>query len=224
MIHVAILKPNYIREILGGTKTIESRLTKTNQPPHGRVAAGERLFLKASGGPFMATAVAGKVLSFDGLDPAGVKKIEKRYRRAIGGDDAYWAWKRDSVYATLIALTEVEPMEVGPKYKVAYMKAWYVLDESLSPLRDIVLTAGAIRNRYASLPSAGKTSTTKRAITLDLPDGERVVTELANGRMLRWRGWGAVYDAAGALPGDRLRFIAVGQGHYRVSVVKASPV
>ena len=52
MIHVAILKPNYIRDILAGDKTIESRFTKTNQPPHGRVAVGERLFLKASGGPF----------------------------------------------------------------------------------------------------------------------------------------------------------------------------
>lgn len=44
MLHVAILKPNYIRDILAGTKTVESRLTKTNQPPHGRVETGERLF------------------------------------------------------------------------------------------------------------------------------------------------------------------------------------
>jgi len=51
MIHVAILKPGYIQAILAGTKTIESRLTKTAQPPYGKVVTGERLYLKASGGP-----------------------------------------------------------------------------------------------------------------------------------------------------------------------------
>lgn len=174
----------------------------------------------------MATALAGEVLSFDGLAPAGVAKIEKRYRRAIGGDDAYWRSKRDSRFATLVELTQVEPIDVGPTYKVAYMKAWYVLDEALSPVRDYVLTAGAIRNRYASLPAvAGRTKSaaSSRAITLDLPDGPRIETDLASGRMLRWRGWGVVYDAAQARPGDRLRFVAVGPNHYRVSVVKATP-
>lgn len=226
MIHVAILKPNYIRDILAGTKTVESRLTKTNQPPHGRVGSGERLFLKASGGPFMATAVAGEVLSFEGLTPAGVKQIRKQHGRAIGGDDAYWDWKRDSVFATLVGLDEVEPIDVGPKYKVAYMKAWYVLDDSLSPLRDFVLTDGAIRNRYASLPTASRRGKPPlhdgQSITLDLPDGSCVETDLANGRMLRWRGWGAVYDTAEAQPGDRLRFVAIGPRRYRVSVVKAA--
>lgn len=220
MIHVAILKPNYIRDILAGTKTVESRLTKTNQPPHGRVAAGERLFLKASGGPFMATAVAGDVLSWDGLTPAGITKIRKQHGRAIGGDDAYWRLKRDSAFATLIQLGLVEPLDVGPAYKVAYMKAWYVLDEALGPLRETVLTAGAIRNRYATLPGVGKKPESGLRITLELPDTETIETDLSRGRTIRWRGWGPVFDAADAQPGDRLRFVALGPRHYRVSICK----
>lgn len=220
MIHVAILKPNYIRDILAGTKTVESRLTKTNQPPHGRVQPGERLFLKASGGPFLATAIANRVMSWDHLDPAGVAKIEKKHRPAIGGDDAYWQAKSDSRFATLIRLAEVEPFDIGPSYKVAYMKAWYVLDDALSPLRETVLTAGAIRNRYAALPGRRGEPAPAIPVTLELPEGEPVVTDVVRGRTLRWRGWGPLYNSAGAQPGDRLRFVTVGTNRYRVSLHK----
>ncbi|MFI4859316.1 MAG: hypothetical protein ACIAXF_01405 [Phycisphaerales bacterium JB063] len=229
MLHVAILKPNYIRDILAGEKTIESRLTKTNQPPHGQVTAGERLYLKASGGPFMAMAIASEVMSWADLTPAQYSRIEQQYRPAIGGDDAYWQMKRESRYATLIRLADVEPIDVGPKYKIAYMKAWYVLDEALNPVRDLALTAGAIRNRYAALPRAASSKTSRpqadpsQAITLELPDGERVETELTKTRMLRWRGWGKLYDAQQAQPGDTLRFIAIGPSTYRVSVLNHGP-
>lgn len=219
MIHVAILKPGYLRAILDGTKTIESRLTKTMQPPHGKVQPGERLFLKASGGPFMATALAGKVLSHQDLTPRGIDKMRRKYNKPIGGDEAYWEMKRESRFATLIELNEVEPISVGPKYKVAYMKAWYVLDEAISPLRDWTITPGAIRNRYACLPASEKsTMQPGKPITLDLPDGQVIHTELARSRMLRWRGWGPVYESASAKAGDKLRFIATGPGHFSVYV------
>lgn len=219
MIHLAILKPNYIRDILAGTKTVESRLTRTMQPPHGKVTPGERLFLKASGGPFMATAVAGRIETFADLNPANIKRLRKDFGKLIGGDDAYWDAKCQSRFATLIWLDRVEPIDVGPAYKVAYMKAWYVLNEAVSPLREWVLTDGAIRNRYASLPGAS-VKLKDTPITLELPDGQTVVTKLVKGRQLQWRGWGPVYDAAGAEPGDAVRFVAVGPRRYRVSVVQ----
>lgn len=219
MIHVAILKPNYIRDILAGHKTVESRLTKTMQPPHGKVAQGERLFLKASGGPFMATALAGQVLTFIDQCPRDIDHLRKRYGKDIGGDDAYWGLKRDSRFATLITLHEVEPITVGPKYKAAYMKAWYVLDDQLSPVRDWAITAGALRNHYAMLP--GKIhATTGLPITLELPGGEVVQTQFASGRRLRWRGWGPTYAAAGVQPGDLLRYVAVGTRRYAVQFVR----
>ncbi|MGB0766644.1 MAG: hypothetical protein ACPGYV_02920 [Phycisphaeraceae bacterium] len=221
MIHVAILKPGYIREVLDGVKTIESRLTKTMQPPHGQIAAGERLFLKASGGPFMATAVAGRIDAFRDMKPMDVERLRETFGEAIGGDDAYWSMKRESRFATLVELREVEPLSVGPTYKVAYMKAWYVLDEWRSPVRDWTITPGALRNRYACLPGSGKRKAmTSRAIALELPSGETVSTEVARGRMLRWRGWGAVYEAAGARAGDTLRYVALGGGRYAVRLVR----
>lgn len=217
MLHVAILKPNYIRDILAGAKTIESRLTRTMQPPHGKVAAGERLFLKASGGPYLAMAVAARVETWLDATPADLGQIERKYRRQIGGDDAYWLAKRDSRFVTLIWLDQVEPIDVGPAYKVAYMKAWYLLDEARSPVRDYVLTDGAIRNRYACIPAVSE-KRRDRPITLLLPDGQAVQTQLVKGRQVRWRGWGALYEQANAKPGDRVRFVAVGPGRYRVSI------
>jgi len=221
MIHVAILKPGYIKDILAGRKTIESRLTKTRQPPHGRIEEGQRLFLKASGGPFMATAVASAVSGFEDMQREDVKQLRKQYGEQIGGDDAYWALKRDSRFATLIELTDVEPIEVGPKYKVAYMKAWYVLDDALSPLRDWVITDGALQNNYACLPIAKQSPhKQEQPIKLHLPHGETVVTDLVDGRRVRWRGWGPVYRAAGARAGDVLRFVEIEPRQYTVRVVR----
>lgn len=221
MIHVAILKPGYLNEILAGRKTIESRLTKTAQPPFEKIETGERLFLKASAGPFMATAIAGKVLCIGNLQPRDIDQLHKRYGRLIGGDDDYWQSKRDSRYATLIELRDVEPIDVGPNYSPAHMKAWYVLDDRHSPLRDWEITAGALRNRYAMLPLPGESARlTGSAITLELPDGEVVSTDLVKGRMLRWRGWGPTYESANAKAGDVLRYLALGSGRYAVRVVK----
>lgn len=221
MIHVAILKPGYINAILEGHKTVESRLTKTMQPPHGKVETGERLFLKASGGPFMATAVAGKVQSYAALTPTKVQQLRKQFASTVGGTSEYWHAKRESRYGTFISLTHVEPITVGPKYKPAHMKAWYVLDDALSPVHDWVITAGALRNRYAMLPMIeSRIKQQGLAITLELPDSAVVQTEVASGRRLRWRGWGPIYQASNAAPGDLLRFIQLAKGHYAVRVVQ----
>lgn len=135
MIHIAILKPGYIKAILAGTKTIESRLTKTAQPPFGKITTGERLFLKASGGPFMATAIAGEVICIEAQSPDAIDRVYKQYGNQIGGDRTYWQAKRDCRYITLVELKRVEPIDIGPPYRKAYMKAWYVLDEDRDPLK-----------------------------------------------------------------------------------------
>ena len=83
----------------------------------------------------MATAIAGVVQSFSEMTPEDILELRKRYGKAIDVDDAYWDMKQDSRYATLIELTKVEPIQIGPPYKVAYMKAWYVLDEDRDPRR-----------------------------------------------------------------------------------------
>ena len=216
-IHIAILKLPYLRAILDGRKTIESRLSKGVCDPFGRVREGERLYFKASGGPFMGTALAGQVMEWDALTPDTVAEIERRYRPAIGGEDAYWHAKRDAVVATLIRLREVEALEVGPEFRGANMKAWHVLPDDRDIMREVKLTAGNIRNRHVTLRGAS-TAMRGEPITLQLPDGVEVVTDFPPGKaMLRWRGWGRYFDAFAVEPGDTVRFVALGHRRYRVT-------
>jgi predicted transcriptional regulator len=214
-IHVAILKPTYARMILDGKKTVESRLTRTAQPPYRAIESGERIFIKASAGPFMATAIAGLIEQHQGLEPRDIQRLHRHHNNAVCGDDAYWELKENSRFAVFIHLTQVEPIEVGPAYNKS-MRAWHVLDESLSPLMDISLTDGAIRNRYLSLPGVSQ-KMRSRPVTLLMPDGQEIVTGFADGKpRLRWRGWGSYYDEYRLLSGDTVRLIALQGGLYRV--------
>ncbi len=216
-VHVAILKPSYLRAILDGRKTIESRLSKVACAPFGCVKRGERLFLKASGGPFMGTATAGEVMEWDSLTPQVVAEIERRYRPAIGGDDDYWQRKRDAVVATLIRLREVEPLDVGPAFAPANMKAWHMLPDERDIVRDVGLSAGNIRQRHVSIKGASA-DLRQHSVTLIMPDGVEVATDFPPGKaMLRWRGWGRYFDAFAVAPGDTVRFVAVGPWRYRVT-------
>ncbi|MEM8783408.1 MAG: ASCH domain-containing protein [Planctomycetota bacterium] len=215
-VHVAILRKPYLDAVLAGTKTIESRLTRTAKEPYGSIAAGERLFLKQSGGPFRATAIAVGVEQFGGLRPSDVEGLRRRFQARVGGDHAYWRDKRDARFAVFVTLGAVESLSAGPSYAVQSMRAWYTLPGSVSPLHETVLTSGAIRNRYAALPGVSERLRGSR-LTLVLPDGREVSTEFAAGSRLRWRGWGEVYAAAGVSPGDRVRYVALGDDRFAVS-------
>lgn len=221
-IHVAILKAPYIAAILRGEKTVESRLTATAQPPFGRIAVGERLFLKASGGPFHATARAAAVEQHGELTRDAMRQLYQRYHRRVGGDDDYWQSKADSRYATFITLRDVEPIDVGPDYPRVNMKAWHVLDEADTPLVDITLTRGAIRNRYVAIPP-GFTRFPEGPATLVMPDGAVIESEINPRRHVGGRGWAAYHRGYGARPGDAVRFVAVADRRYRVTYVKPAP-
>ena len=214
-IHVAILHSRYLRLILAGEKTIESRLSKVAAPPFRAIEPGERLFLKHSGGPFAATAIAGDVQFAQNLTPARVEALRKQYNGRIGGEANYWQNKRASKYATLIHLRDVEPMDVGPTYPRSPYKAWFVLEDSASPLIETTLTDGAIRNHYVRLPAGALPA--EETFTLELPDGRTVTSSLTRGRMIRWRGWGPYFANRSMRAGDRVRLVARGPGVYRVS-------
>ena len=219
-LHVAILKPEYIRMILEGRKAVESRLSKLRTPPFGVVREGERIFFKASGGPFMAMAFAEEVHHLADQTPADLDRLQHVWNPAVCGPAEYWMERRDRPFATFIRLRGVEPMSVGPAFKPQNMRAWYVLDESADPVTDVTLTAGAIRNHYLSLPVASA-ALRESPVSLQMPDGETVQTDFVEGGpMLRWRGWARYYAAFAVRPGDAVRFVALGSRRYRVRFVR----
>lgn len=130
--HVAILWPQYIRLILSGKKTVESRLTITSRPPYRAIKPGDRIYFKASSGPFLATAVAGKVEFHEGLTPDKIDGLRKRHNDAVCGDAEFWERKRDSRYATFITLCDIKPIADfdAPRIKPSRGLAWFVIDNS----------------------------------------------------------------------------------------------
>ncbi len=129
MIHVAILYEKYLRAILEGRKTIEMRLTLTNRAPFEAIEAGERLYLKRSGGPFRATAIADHVMFVRDLCPSDIARIRRDYNEWIGADGEAWNARRHARYASLIWLRDVEPIRFGPRMKPHHGVAWQCLPE-----------------------------------------------------------------------------------------------
>jgi len=216
-LHVAILRRPYLDRILDGAKTLECRLTRTPRAPFGRVAAGDTLYLKQSAGPFRGRAVAGEIVSQSDLTPADVDRIRDRYGDRVLGEPDYWQSKRDSRYATLIELRSVEPVDVGPALAPSHGLAWFVLPADADPVHETPLTAGAIRNRYVQLPRRWSETLRGEAITLELPDGRHVVSEVRTDDRLRWRSWGLSFEQAHVQPGDRIRLVRLDARRYRVS-------
>jgi hypothetical protein len=123
---LVILKKPYLDLILSGRKTIELRLTRARRVPGLRVVAGDRLFLKASGGPVCAVATAGEVRYYEDLTPERIAEIRRQFNEQIGGDDAVWQGMMDCRSGFLVWLRDVrliEPVRIEKKD----WRAWVVL-------------------------------------------------------------------------------------------------
>lgn len=219
-VHVAILLKRYIELILAGDKSVESRLTITPRTPYRRIAPGERIYFKASAGPFMATAVADAVEFYDSLTPARVAALKKQWNSQVRGEAGYWLKKSNSRYATFIRLRDVQPAATGPRIPPSQGLAWFTLSDTMAPPAppagasfEIALTAGGIRNGYVAAPRALRAN---GAIRLRLPDGQTVQTDVYRGQRIRWRGWRKLFSAHQVEPGDRVRLEETSPQNYRV--------
>jgi ASC-1-like (ASCH) protein len=134
--HLVILKRPYLELILTGTKTIELRLSKTRPPMFGRVRPGDRLFLKASGGPVCGRADVSHVEYHADLTPERIRDLKHRHNHAIGGSDAIWESLMDRRYGFLTWMVNVQHME--PLYiEKKDWRAWVLL----TPGKDFGLLA-----------------------------------------------------------------------------------
>jgi len=126
--HLVILKKPYLDAILGGTKRIESRFTKTKRYNFGKVLIGDKLFLKVSSGPVCAIATVAAIKNFDSLIPKQILKLKQRYNHYIGGSEEYWRSKMNCRFGFLVWLKDVraiEPVRIRKKD----WRAWVVLTE-----------------------------------------------------------------------------------------------
>ena len=109
--HLVILKKPYLEAIWAGGKTLELRLTRARRPVSGRVSPGDRLLLKASGGPVCGLATVEAVEHYEDLTPERIVEIRRRYGNRIGGDDTVWESMMDCRSGFLVRLADVRPIE-----------------------------------------------------------------------------------------------------------------
>jgi ASC-1-like (ASCH) protein len=134
--HLVILKRPYLESILNGDKTIELRLTKTKPAVFGRVLPGDKLFLKASGGPVYGAASVSYVEYHANLTPKQIRRLKLQHHHAIRGSDAVWDSLMNRKYGFLVWLANVR--RIDPIYiEKKDLRAWVML----TPGKDFGLLA-----------------------------------------------------------------------------------
>lgn len=110
-IHLGVFVEPFLKAILDGRKTIESRFALNRTPPFDRVQAGDLILLKRSGGPVVGIALAGETNSFE-LDEGIMDSIRDRFAKQLfAEDDEFWSARAEKRYATLIEIDEVTSIE-----------------------------------------------------------------------------------------------------------------
>jgi hypothetical protein len=124
-LHLAIFVEPYLRFILDGSKTIESRFSSRSIPPHGRVGTGDIILLKGAGRPIVGWCRAGTVWDYE-LDPTSWAEIQDRFTPALRPQDGFWEARQAAQFATLIEVRDVNPISPTPIGK-RDRRGWVVL-------------------------------------------------------------------------------------------------
>lgn len=128
-LHLAILVEPYLKYILEGKKTIESRFSERRVAPYRRVKRDDVILLKRSGGPVVGLCRASDIWYYE-LDPESWTEIRTGFSKMICVQDPdFWRKRKSAEFATLIRLTNV--MRIQPfKYSKRDRRAWVVLKPS----------------------------------------------------------------------------------------------
>lgn len=129
-LHLAIFVEPYLTYILEGKKTIESRFSSRRTAPFRRVAPGDVLMLKASGGPVTGLCRVRKVWFYE-LDPSSWEEIRSRFAKPLCvSGSAFWAERESAGYATLMQVSDIRsipPLDIPKRDR----RGWVVLEKGV---------------------------------------------------------------------------------------------
>ena len=132
-IHLAIFNEPYLRYLLDGIKTVESRFSVNRCPPYKRVVSGDLLLLKRAGGPIVGVCFVNSVSSYE-LDPRSWQKIRREYTTALCAQDPeFWTSRAAAGYATLMHVKNARPV-AALHYPKRDRRGWVVLQTSSQTL------------------------------------------------------------------------------------------
>lgn len=109
--HLAVIKKAYMQAIVDGRKTVELRMARVAMRPYRCVHQGETIYFKESKGMVAARARVGSVDYYEQLTPTRIMALKDEHNRYILGGEEFWQPRLRCKYASLIHLTDVQPLE-----------------------------------------------------------------------------------------------------------------
>lgn len=127
-LHLAVFVEPYLQYLLEGHKTVESRFSAVRCAPYGRVAPGDLILVKASGGAIVAIAEAGETW-FYRLDRASWSTIRNEFAQSLCAQDpTFWEQRSEASYATLLRIARIQTVHPTP-WRKTDRRGWVVLKE-----------------------------------------------------------------------------------------------
>lgn len=125
-LHLAVMVEPYLRFLLNGTKTVESRFSANRCAPYEQVNKGDIILLKKSGGAVVGICQASQRW-FYRLDANSWRTIKQEFTDYLGIQDPdFWKDRASASYATLIKVRHVRsitPIRVEKRDR----RGWVVL-------------------------------------------------------------------------------------------------
>lgn len=142
-LHLAVMVEPFLRFMLDGRKTIESRFSVNRCAPFGRVHRGDVIMLKKTGGPVVGICLASESW-FYRLDPQSWTTIKEEFASYICAQDPkFWEERKSASFATLIKVSRVRPI-THIKVEKRDRRGWVILPspstELSLPLLEGILT------------------------------------------------------------------------------------
>ena len=126
-VHLAVLLEPYLKFILEGSKTIESRFSKKRIAPYGVVEQGDVVLLKRSAAKSVSGLCIVRSVWCYQLDDESLQVIKKDFATGLRADSSsFWEERQSARFATLMRISEVyrlPPIEIPKRDR----RGWVVL-------------------------------------------------------------------------------------------------
>lgn len=126
--HLAIFSKTVADQVFTLEKRVDMRLSQVKSSPFRQIAAGDRIFVKVSGGKVVGEFTVGRLVFYEQLDDFLQKQLKREYGKLIKMPADFWQSHHKARYATVIFIHSprrfLKPIVVN-KHD---LRAWVVLD------------------------------------------------------------------------------------------------
>jgi hypothetical protein len=185
----------YLRYLVEGKKTVESRFSKNKCAPYRAVQPRDILVIKESGGPAVAVCEVAAVWFYN-LAPESWDEIRHRFARQLCIDDSsFWSNKATALFATLMQVENVQRIDpiVVPKKD---RRGWVVLEpgsrqiDSSSPPLQLTFQAMEVESRPSTMKAKRGNALLAARCNSDCPEPVPLFSDISSAiQGLRSNSW-----------------------------------